>query len=276
MTIDKHNKTDAELRYAEQKKVFNIWEGIYCDYASAKLDHHGGGFSGNRYIEQARNAAIESFDAINKLEQIPLFHKQRFTLFPITVSLLITEQNKKKIHVLDFGGGFGIGYLSCIESIPKAKELINYSILELPEICELGESFAKTRGIPIYFMESIPDQKQYDLVFCSSAIQYIEDWKGLIRQFAETEASKILMSDIFCGNFETFASIQNYYESKIPHWFFSELDLIEEFMKNGYELILKAAATGKRAGVDDVLPMSNFPDSHRIKTTSHLLFTKRG
>jgi putative methyltransferase (TIGR04325 family) len=180
------------------------------------------------------------------------------------------------LHLLDFGGGFGVGYLSCLESIPKAKELINYSVVELPEICKAGESFANTNQILISFMESIPNQKKYDLVFSSSVFQYIEDWKKLIKQFAETEASEILLSDIFCGDFKTFATIQNYYESKIPHWFFSELDLIEEFKRSGYELILKEAATGKRAGVDDLLPMSNFPESHRIKTTSHLLFARRG
>ena len=79
----------------------------------------------------------------------------------------------------------------------------------------------------------------------------------------------------FCGNFKnSFVTIQNYYESKIPHWFFSISDLIYEFQKNGYELSLHSEATGKRAGKDNLLPMSNFPKSHQIETTSHLLFSK--
>ena len=176
--------------------------------------------------------------------------------------------------MLDFGGGFGVGYLSCVEAIPKGKELLDYSIVELPEVCASGASFAKTNAIPIVFMESIPKQKKYDLVFCSSAMQYVEDWRNLIKQFAETEASKILLSDIFCGNFKTFATIQNYYESKIPFWFLSELDLIKELKKHGYKLILKEAAAYKNAFNDNVLPMTNFPESHRIKSASHLLFSR--
>ena len=124
-------------------------------------------------------------------------------------------------------------------------------------------------------VSQLPVNNPVDLVFCSSALQYVKDWKKLIKEFAATGASKILLSDVFCGNFiNSFVTIQNYYESKIPHWFFSTSELIIEFNKYGYELILQTEATGKRAGIDDFLPMSNFPTSHQLHTTSHLLFSK--
>ena len=126
----------------------------------------------------------------------------------------------------------------------------------------------------LIYLNKIPKNQYFDLVFCSSAIQYVNDWRSLVKQFAQTKPSNILLSDVFCGNFsESFATIQNYYESKIPHWFFSTTELVVEFQKYGYELTLHTEATGKRAGKNDILPMSNFPKSLRIETTSHLLFS---
>ena len=82
------------------------------------------------------------------------------------------------------------------------------------------------------------------------------------------------MADVFCGNFNTFTTIQNYYESKIPHWFFNLREICDEFNANGYELVCKSVSTGVRAGKVDFLPMDNFPKSHRLKIASHLLFLK--
>ncbi len=80
---------------------FNIWEGIYPDFESAQKE--GKGFSAKRYIVQAKKAATESLLAISEKMKIPLFHKQRFTLLPITVSFLLGL--KEEINIIDFGGG---------------------------------------------------------------------------------------------------------------------------------------------------------------------------
>ena len=182
---------------------------------------------------------------------------------------------RQNIQILDFGGGLGVGYLKCLESIPDANKKITYYIVELEEICKAGVLFSEENNLPILFSNSIPKNQSFDLIFCSSTLQYIKEWKCKIREFAQTDAPKILLSDVFCGNFpESFVTIQNYYESKIPHWFFSTSDLIDEFKKYGYELALQTEATGKRAGRYDFLPMTNFPKSHQLETTSHLLFSK--
>jgi len=252
---------------------FQIWEGIFLTFDLAEQKKVEMGFSSNRYISKAKIAASESFIAIAENKGIPLFHKQRFTLLPITISFLLTI--KKEIRVVDFGGGLGIGYLNCLETIPNFKEKASWHIIELDEVSREGVIFCDERKLPIIYSNSMPKNQHFDLVFCSSALQYIKKWKDLIKEFAATEASKILLSDVFCGNFKSsFVTIQNYYESKIPHWFFSTSELVIEFQKYGYELILQTEATGKRAGVDDLLPMSNFPKPYQLETTMHLLFSK--
>ena len=278
MTKDKQQEfsqaqIEASNKYTKSSIEFNIWEGIFPNFELAEKEKIEEGFSSARYITQARKVAAESFIAISEDRRIPLFHKQRFTLLPITISFLLDL--KKEIQIIDFGGGLGIGYMNCLESIPNANKNFTYNIVELDEVCKEGVIFSEENNLPIFYSNSIPKNQHFDLVFCCSALQYIKEWKNLIKQFAQTDASKILLSDVFCGNLpNSFATIQNYYESKIPHWFFSTSDLIVEFKKYGYELALHTEATGKRAGKDDFLPMSNFPKSHRLETTSHLLFSK--
>ena len=49
----------------------------------------------------------------------------------------------------------------------------------------------------------------------------------------------VFFADMFLGNIKSFVTLQNYYESKIPHWFLN-FNEFNEFMKNnGYKLKLK-------------------------------------
>ena len=91
---------------------FNIWEGIFTNFELAEKQKIEEGFSSNRYIIQARRVATESLIAISENKRIPLFHKQRFTLLPITVSFLLNF--KKELKIIDFGGGLGVGYMNCL------------------------------------------------------------------------------------------------------------------------------------------------------------------
>jgi hypothetical protein len=92
-----------EKNIKSKQSLFKIWEGIFPNFELAqKLAVHDG-FSSERYIAQARKVATESLLAISESRNIPLFHKQRFTLLPITVTFLLGS--KKKIQIMDLGGG---------------------------------------------------------------------------------------------------------------------------------------------------------------------------
>jgi putative methyltransferase (TIGR04325 family) len=241
------------------KSEFIIWEGIYSNYDEAQNTLTGSGFGSQRYIDQCKVVMEESLECLQKNEVIPLFHKQRFTLLSSTLALLKRfTKHKYPIKLTDFGGGFGMGYLNCLEEMQQLQ--LKYSIVELPEVCLAASSFSKLHKLDLSFFDSIKAVKESDLIFCSSAFQYIKDWKALIKDFCNLQPKAILMSDVFCGNFNTFMTIQNYYESKIPHWFFNLREICDEFNANGYELASKSVSTGVRAGKVDFLPMDNFPE----------------
>lgn len=253
-------------------ETFNIWEGIYSSFQDAEKDSAGNGFGGDIYNTRALVAAHECLESIKAGLPIPSFHKQRSNILPPVVSMML--DNKNSLNILDFGGGLGIGYMTLAESIPDYSNRINYSVVELPEICEQGVKLHKDCG-KINFLNQLPDSDKYDLIHSASALQYVEDWKGLLKKISCYEPEYILLSDVFAGTISTFVTLQSYYGSKIKHWFFNLEELISFFSSMGYSLTMKSYVNSRRLESEDILPMGNFPEQFRIQHTLHLLLKKR-
>lgn len=249
---------------------FNIWEGVYSSFDETSTVATGAGFEGDVYNQRAYTAAKECLDALNNGKPIPPFHKQRSNVLPPVAALMLGKSTP--LHILDFGGGLGIGYMTLTESIPKCAETIKYSIVEFSEICAQGRGLHADN---IEFLEALPENKKFELVHSASALQYIEDWKGLLRKFTTYEPEYILLSDVFAGSIPTFVTLQNYYSSKIKHWFFNLDEFVSYCSEIGYELIMKNYVNSRRLQADDFLPMENFPESYRLQQTLHLLFRRK-
>jgi putative methyltransferase (TIGR04325 family) len=252
------------------KKPFHIWEGTYDTFKDAKAVGCGPGFSGDVYLARSLKAATECLAALEAATPIPPFHKQRSNLLPITVAMMLGTE--EKLRILDFGGGFGIGYMTLAESIPDDLGRIDYTIVEVAEVCREGQKFFKNRGVT--YKDSLPESETFDLLHSASAFQYIEDWQGLFKKFADMKPKFMLLSDVFAGNIPTFATLQNYYDSRIPHWFLNLQDLLNFGASLGYQLILRSYATSRRLDVEDTLPMENFPEQFRLSQTLHLLLRR--
>jgi putative methyltransferase (TIGR04325 family) len=256
--------------FANQGKPVYIWEGVYPDFRSANTDSKGQGFSGEVYRRRSLEAASECLDLLKQTKPIPLFHKQRSTHLPLVVAMMLGKGSE--IKVLDFGGGLGIGYMTLMESTQAHLNNIKYTIVEVPEVCESGK---KLHGGSIRYISSLSTLSDFDLIHAASSLQYIENWRELVEKFASLNPEFILLSDVFAGNINTYATLQNYYESKIPHWFLNLEELVGVFNMAGYDLLFKSHVSSRRLGIEDVLPMTNFPSHLQIHQSLHLLFKKR-
>jgi putative methyltransferase (TIGR04325 family) len=253
------------------KKIFNTWEGIYESFEEASRDVTGLGFNGDTWRTRTLTSAKECLEALRLGEPIPSFYKQRSTFLPPVVGMLLKD--KTSLSILDLGGGLGIGYMSLAECIPSYSEKINYTIIEVPEICETGKKlFPKGE---ITYMDTLPTEGGYDLIHSASALQYIDDWQGLLRKFAILNAEYIFLSDVFTGNIPSFVTLQNYYGSKIPHWFLNFDELLLFISSLGYEMVMKSFVSSRRLDVEDILPMDNLPEENRLKQSVHLLFHRK-
>jgi putative methyltransferase (TIGR04325 family) len=247
---------------------FHIWEGVYPSFAEARAV--GAGFNGPTHKARATAAARAALDSVRAGKPIPLLLKQRSAVLPPVVACALSQS--PAIRVLDFGGGLGIGYLALLESIPQISSNLDYQVVDLPEVCASGR--ALFHGLEnISFAEALPPVvPRPTLVYSSSAIQYVESWRNLLEKLTSYRADAILLSDVFAGNIPTFCSLQNYYDSKVPQWFFNIDELVECVAAGGYRLQMKTRAVVTLLDREDGPPMDNFPATHRIPETLHLLF----
>jgi len=253
----------------EKAKPFYIWEGVYDTFKSAKEMAKGPGFEGEVYLKRSLAAANECFDALKANKSIPQFHKQRSTLLPITVAMMLSHNDR--VRILDFGGGLGIGYMTLVESIQHDLDRVDYTIVENPEVCAVGEKLIAE----VAYISTLPSPVSFDVIHASSSLQYIENWQDLLARFASLGPEYILLSDVFAGDITTFVSLQNYYESRIPHWFLNLQELLDTLDKHGYSLLMKNYATSRRLDVEDDLPMDNFSENQRLSQSLHLLLQKK-
>jgi putative methyltransferase (TIGR04325 family) len=253
------------------EKEFNIWEGIFESFSEATQQAKGAGFNGDVYNTRVLQAAQECLAAIENGKSIPAFHKQRNIHLPTIVAMALA--NKSKLDVVDLGGGLGIGYMTLMESIPEYDKQIKYTVVEVNEVCEQGRAlFSEKKGID--FINALPSKGSFNLVHSSSVMQYFENWKDVMKQLTEYDAEYISLADVFAGQIPTFVTLQNYYESKMKHWFLNLEDLLSYLSSLGYKLVMKTFVTAKRLNLMDTLPMDNFPLTHRLDHTLNLLFQR--
>ncbi len=255
---------------ADTRKPFHIWEGIYPDFASAAQHARGPGFSGRIYLERSFQTASECLTCLEAKRPIPAFHKQRSTHLPLTVAMML--EHRERLKVLDFGGGFGIGYLTLLESLVREIDRVDYAIVELPEVCERASALHAGR---ISYRTQAPSEGGVDLLHAASSLQYVEDWPGWVASMTSLSPEYILLSDVFAGDIHPYVTLQNYYESRIPHWFLALDALVAVFARQGYTLMLKNFATSQRLDAVDTLPMGNFPEECRLDQTLHLLLRRK-
>lgn len=150
-----------------------------------------------------------------------------------------------------------------------------YHIIESTAVCKEGEDiFSGYQNL--FFHTDIVGLpfKKADIIYANSVLQYIADWKALISELLVLEPKVFLMDDVPAGNIPTFATVQNYYESKLPCWFFYVNEIITFFESYNYTLDYKSTFKGTILGEIQELPMSNFPHKYQLDHSCTLLFIR--
>jgi putative methyltransferase (TIGR04325 family) len=248
---------------------FSVWEGVYGSFVEAPAV--GPGFHGPTWRNRSIEAAREAIARLKTEEALDYALRQRNSILPTTVATMLTAQ--ERVSVLDFGGGLGTGYVFLTQTMPNAISRVDYAIVDVEEIATAGRELFNDAIRPIFY-DVLPDGVRYDIVHSASAIQYVDGWPSLIRRLTNYGAQYFSLADAFIGEFNTYATLQNYYGSKIPHWFFNACDLIGEVERNGYKLALRTSCDAKILGRYGPLPMQNFPPALRLLQTSNLLFRR--
>jgi putative methyltransferase (TIGR04325 family) len=249
---------------------FKVWEGVYRSFAEAPAV--GPGFDGDVWRERSRKAALEAMTQLETGASMDYSSRQRNALLPVIAATVLHE--RERVSILDFGGGLGTGFMVLAAAVPEARARADYRVVEVDGIWQTGRALFASKPGPM-FLDELPAGGRFDLVHTASAIQYVEDWRGIVRRLAAYQATYLAFSDIFVGGFESFVTLQNYYGSRIRHWFLNLREFVGEVERTGYRLALKCDCSVKILDAHGPLPMKHFPAEFRIPSSSHLLFCRR-
>ena len=246
-----------------------IWEGIYDTWEEAELESSGSGFSSERWITAARKKLLAyRKNRLIETTQSPI--DNRFSSLPLLIATEI-KNNQDKLCVLDFGGGLGTHY-ELLKSALCDYSMLSYHVIETQETAEEGRKLFNDNE-KIIFHSKFPDTSLCPLVcYSNSALQYIDDWLGVIKKMTDRKPRYLLLDDIPAGNIDNFISLQNYYTSKIPHRFFNINTVVDSIHELGYDLSYKTRYFGEVLGGFSPWPMDNFITSHRLDNSCSLLF----
>lgn len=244
-----------------------IWEGIYDSFEKVPLS--GDGHDGSTWTAKS----VEKMHNLQSLAQlkgsIPKVPEYNSTLLPLLAALVLKERGKATI--LDFGGGLGFTYLAVAAAIPASGKL-DYHIVETQNICTAGEK-AFARDPCIHFHSSLPTSiEAADIVHLGSSLQYIDDWRGLLKNLAGYSSLYFIFTDLTAGDIPSYVTAQNYYGAKIPARFFNIDEIYDAMGKNGYQQIFRSTFKGTYFGVVQKLPQDNLPERFRLGDTCSLVF----
>lgn len=221
----------------------NVWDRIDGSFADAPKS--GRGFAGPIWRDRSLQAARDAIAALEAGAPLDYSLRRRNAVLPIAAATMLNAQ--ENVRILDFGGDLGGGYLVLRQAVPEAVDRIDYTIFEVESICEAGRTlFGTPRGLT--FRAVLQDGPGFDLVHAASVLQYVERWQDVIAHFASLRPALLSLADIFAGPFQPFVTLQTYYGSRIPHWFFNEAAFVDEVERHGDRLLLRMPCNAQVLG----------------------------
>jgi putative methyltransferase (TIGR04325 family) len=147
--------------------------------------------------------------------------------------LFISGLPQTEVHVLDIGGGTGATWLDLTYSCTGKK--VSLTVFDLPEMVEIG-SDVLGRFPEITLTSEMPMEGSFDIAHIGAALQYFEDYRGLLAQVAKLAPEYIIIADTTMGDAPTFAAAQvNMFPRIIPRWVFNRDEVVG--LLAGYDLI---------------------------------------
>ena len=249
---------------------FFIWDGVYKDF-----DEAGGSsdaFGQAIWLERSRQRAL-GLRALARSHAVPSATKAPSQYcFPIVAA--VAQIASPRLRLLDFGGCVGFSFDSVVDAVGRPDD-VEYHVVDNAGVCRVGTEVFHDEP-RISFHSEVPEGR-FDVVHLGSSIQYVRDWAAKINELVRSGPRYLVFDDVPAGAIPTFVSLQKYYGSAIPHWFFDAEEFVARVTREtGYELFYRARYVGTFLGERGPLPMGNFARDHRIECALNLAFVAPG
>jgi putative methyltransferase (TIGR04325 family) len=238
-------------------RMRQTYSGVYARFED--VAEVGGGYEDD---EWPKTAARYSRWAIvnNESGFIPGAVSNEAALLPLLVSI------SRAARVLDFGGATGFSYIAT--KYGALRGIDRHVIVEHQNVCTEGRKLFKDDP-KVEFLTNIP-QEQFDLVHIGSALQYVSNYKELLKRLTDLKPRWILMTKLPAGDNVTFVTAQvNLPGKKFANWLFNAQELVRVMESLGYTLIFRSANDGQ-------VNQGNVEPDYRLERFSNLLFELAG
>jgi putative methyltransferase (TIGR04325 family) len=252
----------ASLRNKLKKiRVVPIWDGIYAHYRDVPIS--GEGFDDPRWRQMTLRATRRVIEAYERNGSGAGDMDADHALLNLIAALV--ARKKGSVSILDFGGGLGVAYVHLKNRLKDLKDL-NYCITEGQAVCQYGAELYNGDS-RIKFDVRLPDAShEFDIIYISTALQYVEDYRGLLSSLCAYKADYFLMSNLSAGSFPTYATAQkNLPYTVLAYWFVNRQEIVAAMAEHGYDLIYSRS-------VSRTYDQSNFPSEYRMGSPCNLLF----
>lgn len=238
----------------------DVWRGVYAGFAHVPVV--GPGHSGD-WVRQLRAATELSVRAL-RAKGAPSLEGDR-ALLPLLSAMCAIPRHGVK--VLDFGGGMGTSYVDVRLALQPAIQ-VAYTIVEIDAVCHAARGLY-TEADRVTFVTAVPDRlADLDIVYIRTALQYVEDYRGLLVRLLALKPRYMLLAKLAAGAIPTFATAQmNLPGSVVPCWFHDVREIIQIAASEKYSLLMRTPS-------DDLVRGLAVPSTHRIERATNLLFSR--
>jgi len=155
--------------------------------------------------------------------------------------LALAAREKRRLTILDWGGGVGHYYLISKALLPNFK--IQYTCHDTPLLCQLGRELLPE----VDFLEDADDvfRKRYDLVFASNSLQSFENWQEVARKLAAAARNYLYITQLpIVYKASSFVTLQRAYkvktygyDSSFLGWVLNFQELLKCIEQTGMKLV---------------------------------------
>jgi putative methyltransferase (TIGR04325 family) len=153
-------------------------------------------------------------------------------------ALALAARFKRRLSLLDWGGGVGHYYLFSRALIPDLD--IDYTCVDLQVFIDCGQRLLRKGSFTTDSDAALA--RTYDLILVSGSFHYAKDWEGLLRQLARATSDYLFITRLpTVHNVPSYVMVQRPYEHGLDTeylgWCLNRTDLLNCAIESGLELV---------------------------------------
>lgn len=151
--------------------------------------------------------------------------------------LALVADGRRELTVCEWGGGVG-QHQPLVEALLPGVA-VDYHVRELPDVCAIGRDLAPR---VTFHADDATLQPAYDLVFTSSVLQFVEDWRGFLASMVAHAGHDVYVTRLpIVYRSPSFVVLQRgfgyAFETQFLGWYLNEAEWTAETEKLGLELV---------------------------------------